>query len=188
MIQLRIAGLACALASLILISGPAALAQTPTPSATAPAQTDFTVAGVTFHMSLPDGYCFPFGRYVELARETAALDDRNMTDASFMKCDDMKKNVDPTSWGMLKTPLASIGKNVGTRAKLVAALGDLPLDGELHPGERQRGLGGSGGFLLGGHGWFSSGEGDDDPDVVREFPVPKHFGNIPEVLVPSVRA
>ena len=62
-------------------------------------QSTFTVGDVSFLMSLPGGFCLPSGRYIELSHETAAMDNRNLTDVSFVKCDDMKKGTDPTEWG-----------------------------------------------------------------------------------------
>jgi hypothetical protein len=103
----------CIAATLEFVVLPAAIAA-------AAEQAKFTVGGEEFRLSLPDGFCLPVDEFVEFARVAEQLDQTNMTDTTFVRCSDIKQHSEPTGWGMMKTPRASIGKKVPSRSEIIA--------------------------------------------------------------------
>ena len=79
----------------------------------------FSLPGIEYKFSFPDGYCLATGIYDTQAKIAASADHDNLTDISFYVCDDMASNVAPSSWGMIKTPLGGINAGGTTRQQII---------------------------------------------------------------------
>lgn len=80
----------------------------------------FTLSGVQYTFTLPEGFVEPTGRDKASTDMAAARDDRNMTHFTAIPRDEAGREEGFASWAILKTPRASIGKRIPPRAKWVA--------------------------------------------------------------------
>ena len=87
-----------------------------------PAIVSFSLPNASYKVPLPNGYCIPVGKYVEKAKLVAETDNDNRTDLTFYRCADMAAGADLTSWGMIKTPVNTVGVKAPTRTELFAEL------------------------------------------------------------------
>jgi hypothetical protein len=80
--------------------------------------------GAAYVFPFPDGYCpATTGMYADKAKQTAAGDTTNLTDAAYYPCAEMAANGPTSSWGMLKTPREFAANGNYTREAVIAELG-----------------------------------------------------------------
>ena len=91
-------------------------------ASTGPTIASFSLPTGSYKAPLPDGYCLPTGKYDANAKLGAAADSTNLTDLTFYRCADMTAGADPTSWGMVKTPLSVVSAKAPPRSQLIAEM------------------------------------------------------------------
>jgi hypothetical protein len=79
---------------------------------------DFRIGGVDFSLPIPDGYCKPAGKGLDVAQAMAATDDLNVTHLLLQNCDPKLSDVD---YFILKTPKNALLVNA-PRAELLSAM------------------------------------------------------------------
>ena len=84
-----------------------------------PAQTQFRMAGVNFIVPLPDGYCLPTGKDIDVSQAMAAADSENVTHAMLVRCD----NDELMDYYILKTPKQVMMAQV-SMADFLSAMGE----------------------------------------------------------------
>jgi hypothetical protein len=93
------------------------------PAMAADAVPAFQLPTGTFNAPLPDGFCVATGRFEVMAKMLAAADTINLTDITYVDCNDIAAGQGPaSSWGMIKTPLETLKARMGQRAAALAQL------------------------------------------------------------------
>jgi hypothetical protein len=90
------------------------------PAAADPAPT-FALLSGTFNAPLPDGYCVAGGKFEALAKVLASADTTNLTDVTYVDCDALTTGT-LSSWGMIKTPLATLQAKAPARGIVLAQI------------------------------------------------------------------
>jgi hypothetical protein len=98
------------------VMGSPANAQAPAVGAVA----TFRVGGIDFKLPLPDGYCLPTDKYIDIAQAVAAMDNENVTDLTAYRCDGQGMSVDYPL--LIKTPKSVLLNEVG-RKELLSQMG-----------------------------------------------------------------
>jgi len=78
----------------------------------------FRIGGVAFSVPLPEGYCEPTGRNVDVAQFTAALDDKNVTVLSLFPCN---SDGDSSDYYLIKAPKSALFVTL-TREQVLASV------------------------------------------------------------------
>ena len=76
----------------------------------------FRVGGVELKFVLPEGYCLPIDKYIDIAQLTSAADDVNVTDLTLYHCD--ANGITDASQLLIKTPKNLLLTDVGRREAL----------------------------------------------------------------------
>jgi len=84
-----------------------------------PGQLAFSLSGVTYTFTLPEGYAIVSGRDAEVAEAVASLDPRNMTHFTIIPSGETGREGGFTRWAGLKTPRASLGRRIPTRRQWI---------------------------------------------------------------------
>ena len=95
---------------------------TPAPGTNNPAQVAFSLSGVNYRFTLPEGFCTVSGKDSDVAAAVASWDTQNMTHFTIISREEAGCDGGFARWAMLKTPRASIGMSIPTRRQFVDGL------------------------------------------------------------------
>lgn len=101
------------------------LAATPLTTAKPPVTIPVRLVGDDLALPLPEGYCEPTGRYVDLAQLVAAVDKESITLATFYDCAAMSAEVVPNRYIIIKAIKSALSQKI-PRDELLRQLGEVP--------------------------------------------------------------
>lgn len=99
----------------------------------------FSLGSRNYVVPAPDGYCLPTGPYADYAAAMAANESVNVTNVTFMDCNDMDAGRALSRWGFIKTPRDMVSAEI-TREAILADVASLPVSqlNELVAGDEVR--------------------------------------------------